>query len=1195
MAEGDPLDPVKYQQIVNLLKEIRRGYEELGQANPFNGINAEELIKSVGDADKAIIKLVDGVDKMDQSLDSVGKNAKGYFQTLIGINGELKKSNEPLNITKKTTQQLQNIGEQLKNDQEGITRLNLKQLNQLKEKYESQVSSLKLANSQYILENNARKGEKELRELSGAALAQRLKSLVLQKKITQAHADTIAEYKAEVNVLKDMESSIERRITKETKVADLTSLTNNALEAAGGILKKVGLGKYADKFGEITKDAEALTEELYDQQQSARAFNEELEEAQKNGKRLDENTKEVLDDADIKAKVIGSTLKKGGAAFKKEMLVALDAKLLSGLKKGVKTFRDSREGLVKTFGLGRNDSYEIAENMRQLAMNSGESAFNTGDAIKGIQEFNSLIGGSIKLTGDELKMFSLLSNELGLTNEQAASFTKTAKLRGINAEEYIEQTKGQLEILQAQEGTGVNLQSTFASIGDYSAAAKLSMAGQGKNLANAAFQAAKLGMNQASLAKTSDSLLDFESSIAAEMEAELMTGKQLNLEDARRAALMGDQEGLAKAIGREIGTAAEFGEYNVLQQQALAKAFGMSKEELADVLTTQELLGGKFENMVDATKEFNKLKKDGLSDEDIAKQLGSKKLADQLKAESSTKRMNDVMEKLTDHLIPVMETFEKILDSIADGITYLSQFDGLLTGIAKAIGIIAGIRMFSRIGFAVKSFGKILGLFKNMSKILPKLKSMIPTALGGGGGSASKVVADVGSKAAEGGGKSLAKSAAEGASKSGSKALASGGGGGIFKTLKGLVKNLNPGKMLGSLVKKSGPKLLKTIFGKVPVLGAVLEGIFASSDIKSMVSEGGKEKEVQQAVGKRGLQALGSVGGSALGAVVGSFAGPVGTFLGAMGGEMAGRYLSGALADNMDLTSIGKSLMPDGFEGDTAEDFISRPGQPIQKFRADDIVMAGTNLDGLDGKAPSDVTQSPVSNIVNTPSELSSGSSLINTIASAITAPIDGIMSVVSNILGDESLKSNNKTPLEGAAGVDGIQGIQGVTGAEGAQGIQGATSGLLEGIQGGNFIDTIANAISLPMRGIMDIVGGMFGDEDLGDVLKNPLEGIMGGVSGVFDGNNIVDMISNAINTKPEEIKSKEIVSINPIISNPNPTTQVTQVQASPPTGEKKESNTEMVALLKELIVTVKQGGDVYIDGAKAGRSMALATSRIG
>ena len=34
---------------------------------------------------------------------------------------------------------------------------------------------------------------------------------------------------------------------------------------------------------------------------------------------------------------------------------------------------------------------------------------------------------------------------------------------------------------------------------------------------------------------------------------------------------------------------------------------------------------------------------------------------------------------------------------------------------------------------------------------------------------------------------------------------------------------------------------------------------------------------------------------------------------------------------------------------------------------------------------------------------------------------------------------------------------------------------------------------------------------------------------------------------------------------------------------------------LLRELITAVKQGGDVYIDGAKAGRSLALATSKIG
>ena len=35
--------------------------------------------------------------------------------------------------------------------------------------------------------------------------------------------------------------------------------------------------------------------------------------------------------------------------------------------------------------------------------------------------------------------------------------------------------------------------------------------------------------------------------------------------------------------------------------------------------------------------------------------------------------------------------------------------------------------------------------------------------------------------------------------------------------------------------------------------------------------------------------------------------------------------------------------------GDTAADFISRPGQPIQKFRADDVVVGGTNLGGAGG------------------------------------------------------------------------------------------------------------------------------------------------------------------------------------------------------------------------------------------------------
>jgi hypothetical protein len=38
-----------------------------------------------------------------------------------------------------------------------------------------------------------------------------------------------------------------------------------------------------------------------------------------------------------------------------------------------------------------------------------------------------------------------------------------------------------------------------------------------------------------------------------------------------------------------------------------------------------------------------------------------------------------------------------------------------------------------------------------------------------------------------------------------------------------------------------------------------------------------------------------------------------------------------------------------------------------------------------------------------------------------------------------------------------------------------------------------------------------------------------------------------------------------------------------------------EVAALLKELIMVVKEGGDIYMDGAKVGKSMVLSSSRLG
>ena len=65
---------------------------------------------------------------------------------------------------------------------------------------------------------------------------------------------------------------------------------------------------------------------------------------------------------------------------------------------------------------------------------------------------------------------------------------------------------------------------------------------------NLYFKAKQFGISLEQADKISESLLDFESSISNELSAELITGKQLNLEQARLYALNNDMAGLSREL-----------------------------------------------------------------------------------------------------------------------------------------------------------------------------------------------------------------------------------------------------------------------------------------------------------------------------------------------------------------------------------------------------------------------------------------------------------------------------------------------------------------------------------------------------------------------------------------------------------------------------------------------------------------------
>ena len=113
----------------------------------------------------------------------------------------------------------------------------------------------------------------------------------------------------------------------------------------------------------------------------------------------------------------------------------------------------------------------------------------------------------------------------------------------------------------------------------------------GKNIMLAAVEAKKLGVSLSEVSKISESLLEFEDSIAAQMEASMLLGREINLDRARQLNFAGDQVGMLKEINAQVGSEAEFNKMNVLQRRALAAAVGLSTEELGNLIREEETAG----------------------------------------------------------------------------------------------------------------------------------------------------------------------------------------------------------------------------------------------------------------------------------------------------------------------------------------------------------------------------------------------------------------------------------------------------------------------------------------------------------------------------------------------------------------------------------------------------------------------------
>ena len=639
--------------------EINKLRRELGK-NPLKPFDEKDL-----ETAKALLSgLRAEVRELSSDLDFVAKSFKDSVN-------ELSKQNIYLASAKKQLSGISDISRKVIDYRRGETSLSEKQLKNIQQQAKSKFETLR-----YDLKSGT---------LSKANAAEIKNALKYEDKFNEALEKTI-KYQKEVNqgigLLGTGVKGISNLLSK-AGFGDLVQPLNDAIEKTKNARLQTKLNK--DEISKLNKEIETSNASQLSSAQLRAGFGGKyLKDLQSQKDSLESQNKE-LSAQSSKYRNIGESLK--------EQLTysnLLDF-ILVQIGKAIMDVDKQTGQLAKGFNMTYNEANNLRDELYQMARDSGDLTANTRAYQETILSIGKALGTNAVLNERDLKTFTALREKAGLTNEELNEQQKLAYVSGQNLDKNVSSMLAAAKVTGLNNKLLLNEKDILRDVGNTSNAIKLSLGGGGKALGEAAAQAKALGMNMQQVENIAGSLLNFESSISAELEAELLTGKNLNLEMARLYAINNDMAGVAREIRKNYGSIEEFGRMNRIQQDAAAKAVGMTREELAKTLTDEKALAGlngEKRNAAQAALEFARTR--GMTEEQIRK-TELKDLENQMsvqeKLNASLEKFKEVFVGIAQVVLPVVSAFATMVGAISKSIPLLRITQALMLGIlSRAIG-----------------------------------------------------------------------------------------------------------------------------------------------------------------------------------------------------------------------------------------------------------------------------------------------------------------------------------------------------------------------------------------------------------------------------------------------------------------------------------------------------------------------------
>jgi len=587
--------------------------------------------------------------KINKQVAQAILDQKTGLRDIESINKQIAKNQDLLNKSKRIEESIE--GELSKRSKDKIN--SILEVYKQQQKYTQEIENGNLAH------------EKELASLD-FILESQLKSLSYREKLLLATKQTTQELELQ-NQLREGEKNIEKN-----------------LESQLGLTGKIA--KTLSQFRGIADDV-----------------NEALEATKKKYRDIADAGGELPGKWEAFSTLIGNTFTNLSKRLGDPLIV------VTSLLNIFKDIDSSSGDFAKSMNVTYSEALKVKEEMSSIAVSSNDISLTSTRLMETLSFVGKQLGMNAQLNKEDLVTMTKLREKAGFTNEELMGTLSLSLANGksfkSNANSIVEATKN----VNKQKGLFLNTKDILKEISNVSAAVTLSLGKNPSAIGKTVATAKALGIELSKLESIAESLLNFESSIEAELSAELLIGRNINLEQARLLALNNDIAGMAEEISRQFGTAADFTNMNRIQQEAIAKAVGMSRDDLAQTLITQEQLRG--------------LSKD--------EQARREKIIQQRISEvglAQTQR-----ELAQEGGIEQMEQQQSIAESFADNISLLKEMaTNLLTALNPVLSIIQEILSHTTLIKGV--FGAIAGIYVGkmaigLSGMIANLVKMLPLSI----------------------------------------------------------------------------------------------------------------------------------------------------------------------------------------------------------------------------------------------------------------------------------------------------------------------------------------------------------------------------------------------------------------------------------------------------------------------------------